>query len=122
ALCAVLAFALVAAACGSDDSGEAGEPTGATSDMSEKGDPVHGGSITVGLEAETNSWLPGSGNFGNPGVTVAYAIYDPLMKRSADGEVRPYLAESLEPNGDLTEWTLTLREGIEFHDGTPLDA
>jgi peptide/nickel transport system substrate-binding protein len=117
------AFSLVAAACGGDDDSEdvGDEPTGATNDISEQGDPVEGGSITVGLEAET-SWLPGSGNFANPGVTVAYAIYDPLARLDADGEIQPYLAESIEPSDDLREWTVTLREGVSFHDGTPLNA
>ena len=76
----------------------------------------------VGLEAETNSWLPGEGTFANPGTTVAYALYDPLMKRTADGEFEPYLAESMEPNADLTTWTLKLRPDVKFHDGTPLNA
>ena len=127
-----VAAALVAAACGGgDDSGgeedasvEEGVEgaTGAIRDASEQGEPVTGGSITFGLEAETTSWLPGEGQFANSGVSVAYALYDPLIKRSADGELKPYLAESMEPNEDLTEWTLTLRPDIQFHDGTPLDA
>ncbi|SDF19524.1 peptide/nickel transport system substrate-binding protein [Blastococcus aurantiacus] len=113
------------AACGGDDGGGGGGGNGAgganPDDISEQGDPVEGGEITVGLEAETNSWLPGEGSFANSGTTVAYAIYDPLMKRTADGEVRPYLAESMEPNADLTTWTLKLRPDIQFHDGTPLN-
>jgi peptide/nickel transport system substrate-binding protein len=95
---------------------------GAATQVSEQGDPVEGGEITVGLEAETSSWLPGEGTFNQPGVNVAYAIYDPLMHRTADGDVEPYLAESMEPDADCTEWTLTLRPGVTFHDGTPLDA
>jgi len=112
---------LGSAACGgdSDDSGPAQE--GTVEDVSEQGDPVEGGEITVGLEAETNSWLPGEGSFSNSGTTVAYAIYDPLMKRTADGEIKPYLAESMEPNADLTVWTLKLRPDVQFHDGTPLN-
>jgi peptide/nickel transport system substrate-binding protein len=31
------------------------------------------------------------------------------------------LIESFEPNDDFTQWTYTVREGITFHDGTPLD-
>jgi peptide/nickel transport system substrate-binding protein len=31
------------------------------------------------------------------------------------------LLESFEPNEDFTEWTLTPRQGITFHDGTPWD-
>ncbi|SDE59865.1 peptide/nickel transport system substrate-binding protein [Blastococcus fimeti] len=111
------------AACGGgdDSGGDSSAPEVGSDDISEQGDPVEGGSITVGLEAETNSWLPGTGSFSNPGTTVAYALYDPLMKQTADGEVRPYLAESMEPNEDFTTWTLTLRPDVQFHDGTPLN-
>jgi peptide/nickel transport system substrate-binding protein len=117
----------LAAACGGggDDTDSTAAPadtTGATTEVSEQGDPVTGGSITVGLEAETNSWLPGSANFSNSGINVALSIYDPLFRRDADGEIQPYLAESLEPNADLTEWTVTLRPGVTFHDGTTFDA
>ena len=114
---------LVAAACGGDDDEEEGaEPSGEQSDQSEQGDPVSGGSITVGLEAETSGWQPGSGNFANSGVAVAYAIYDPLMRADENGELRPYLAESIEPNADFTEWTVVLRPNVQFHDGTPLNS
>ena len=34
----------------------------------------------------------------------------------------PYLAKSVTPNADNTVWTITLRDGIKFHDGTPLTA
>jgi peptide/nickel transport system substrate-binding protein len=110
------------AACSSGDGDGGGEAQeGAVTDASEKGDPVDGGEIVVGIEAETNSWLPGAGTFNQPGVNVAYAIYDPLMHRTEDGALEPYLAESLEPNAELTEWTLTLRPDVQFHDGTPLN-
>ena len=36
--------------------------------------------------------------------------------------VEPVLAESYEPNEDLTEWTFHLRQGVLFHDGSTLDA
>ena len=76
----------------------------------------------MGLEAETNSWLPGTGSWATSGYNVAYTVFDPLMSRTAVGSVEPFLAESLEPNDDFSEWTLTLPEGVMFHDGTPLDA
>jgi peptide/nickel transport system substrate-binding protein len=110
------------AACGGSGNGDGDAEAGAVVDATEAGDPVDGGEITVGLEAETNSWLPGEGTFNQPGTNVAYAIYDPLMHRTEDGSVEPYLAESMEPNAELTEWTLTLRPGVQFHDGTPLNA
>ena len=118
----LVAVLIGTAACGGDDGGDDNGSGGANpDDISEQGDPVEGGEITVGLEAETNSWLPGEGTFAESGTTVAYALYDPLMKRTEDGEIKPYLAESMEPNADFTVWTLTLRPDVTFHDGTPLD-
>jgi peptide/nickel transport system substrate-binding protein len=124
-LALLAALTLVAAGCGGDDDGGGtADPGngGGEDDRSDQGDPVEGGSITVGIEAETNSWLPGSANFASPGINVAFAIYDPLLRRDENGEHQPYLAESFEVNDELTEWTVTLREGVEFHDGTPLNA
>ena len=36
--------------------------------------------------------------------------------------LRPNIAESWEVNGDATEWTFHLREGMEWSDGAPFDA
>jgi peptide/nickel transport system substrate-binding protein len=131
----VAAALLVAAACGSnDDDGESTEGTGAgeaidalggdivIGPQEEQGEPRQGGSITVGLESETNSYLPSIFQGSQAGFNVAYAVFDPLVTRNAEGELEPYLAESIEPNEDFTEWTVTLRPGVTFHDGTPLNA
>lgn len=122
-----LLVALVAAGCGGggdDDSsdGDQTAPTVRENEVGDEGDPVMGGTLTIGLEAETNSWLPGESRPANAGYTVLGAIYDPLMIRADDGSVVPYLAESLEPNDDFTVWTLALRDGVKFHDGTDLTA
>jgi peptide/nickel transport system substrate-binding protein len=122
------ALAVVAAACGGNgetDEGAAPPDTGqspVTTEVRDEGEPGRGGSITMALEFETLNWAPSTGQWANAGYNVAYSIYDPLMAQTSEGAVEPYLAESLEPNDDLTEWTLTLREGITFHDGTPLNA
>ena len=50
------------------------------------------------------------------------AFYDTLTVPNGEGGFSPYLAKSVTPNEDHTEWTITLREGITFHDGSPLDA
>jgi peptide/nickel transport system substrate-binding protein len=127
-LALLLVFGLVAAACGGDDDddGAVTEPDGTTTtadvDEPEDSDITPGGTLIVGLEAEQNNWLPSVGNFGNPGTAAARAVYDSIAARGEDGQIYPYLAESIEPNDDLTEWTVTLRDGIEFHDGTALTA
>jgi peptide/nickel transport system substrate-binding protein len=127
-LALLVVFGLVAGACGDDD-GAAEEPDTPdttdgtdTTEAPDTSDITPGGTLIVGLEAEQNNWLPGVGNFGNPGTAAARAVYDSIAARGEDGNVYPYLAEAIEPNGDLTEWTVTLRAGIELHDGTPLDA
>lgn len=87
------------------------------------GPPVRGGHLRVALEGETNNWLPGRGNHVAPGaLTVAMALFDPLIRLDHEGRFQPYLAESLTPNARFDQWELRLRPGVFFHDGTPLDA
>ncbi len=123
-LLALLAtIALVAVACGNGaDDGVADIDRPGTGPVRDGGDPVYGGTITVGLEAETNSFLPGEASLAISGSTIAHAIYDPLVILDGEGEIRPYLAESIEPNDELDRWTVRLRDGVTFHDGTPLTA
>ena len=126
----LLALSLVAAACGGDDGdegggGEAAEGgEGAAETVPEEsGEPVMGGEVTYALEAETNGGycLP-EAQLAISGIQVAKTLYDTLTAPNEQGEIEPYLAESVEPNEDFTQWTITPRAGVTFHDGTPLDA
>jgi len=47
---------------------------------------------------------------------------DPLIAKDFNGEYVSGLATSWEASEDGLTWTFTLREGVTFHDGTPLDA
>jgi len=50
-------------------------------------------------------------------------VYDSLFVTSANGKAwLPYLALSATPSANYTEWTVALRQGITFHDGTPFNA
>jgi peptide/nickel transport system substrate-binding protein len=126
-------LAVLAAACGGGggggDGGAAGDgDTGAKFGKPEnEGTPQRGGKVVYGLEAETGGgWCIPTAQLAAGGIQVANAIYDTLTipAVSDDGEVEyaPFLAESVEPNDDYTQWTITVREGITFHDGTPLNA
>lgn len=118
---AVVALAVAAAACGGDDDGGGGGG-GATGDE-DAGTPTPGGKVIYGLEAETiDGWCLPEAQLAISGITEAEAVYDTLTKPNAEGEVEPFLAESVEPNDDSTVWTITLREGVTFHDGTDLTA
>lgn len=50
------------------------------------------------------------------------AVFDTLLQKNAAGEIEPWLATEWEFNDDNTVLTLTLRDDVEFTDGTPLDA
>jgi peptide/nickel transport system substrate-binding protein len=54
---------------------------------------------------------------------VCEQINESLLAYEIGGTaVVPSLAESCEPNDDLTEWTCNLRTGVTFHDGSAFDA
>jgi len=123
-------IALVIVACGGSGGGGGGGDDGdsAFGDAPEdEGTPQRGGKVTYGLEAETGGgWCLTTAQLAAPGIQVAGAIYDTLTIPASDGEggveYVPFLAETVEPNADFTEWTIKVREGITFHDGTPLNA
>ena len=81
-----------------------------------------GGDITFGVEAETTTYCLTKAQLAISGIQVLSSIYDTLTVPNSKGIATPYLAKSIEPNADFTEWTIGLREGVTFHDGTPVDA
>jgi len=52
----------------------------------------------------------------------ARMIYEPFVAADAAMQPIPWLAESWTSNDKATEWTFKLREGVKFHDGSPLTA
>jgi peptide/nickel transport system substrate-binding protein len=129
ALAALLALSLLLASCGGDDDTASPDDTAAPGTTDEDGqpdvsdgEPQYGGRLVIGLEAEAAGYVPGLTATGTASASIDFAIYDALVVINGEGDFEPFLAESIEPNDDLSEWTITLRSGIEFHDGTPLDA
>ena len=88
------------------------------------GEPTDGGQLSISTFGEVRSMDPVDliAN-GLSGGSELAAIYDVLVRYDPEtAEYEPHVAESLEPNDDSTVWTMTLREGVNFSDGTPLDA
>jgi len=101
-----------------DEGDLAGDDTRETADAG----PTHGGTLVYGMEADSaNPWTHYATSCAISCRMVFRAITDGLFITDSDGEIVPYLVESVAPNDDLTEWTMTIRDGISFHDGTPLD-
>jgi peptide/nickel transport system substrate-binding protein len=118
----LLALALVVTACASVESGST-QVSGGDDDDADAGAPQHGGRLVYGLEAETtNGWCLPEGQLAISGIQVARSIYDTLTVPNGDGQFVPFLAEAVTPNPEFTEWTIALRPGITFHDGSPLTA
>ncbi len=107
------------AGCSSSSAPSASPSSGSRSGVN-TGTPSRGGSITIGTIAEVNGLNPATAQWDTNGILYANTVYDPLMWVAADGTAQPYLAESLMPNPDFTVWTMTLRPGVTFSDGSDL--
>lgn len=112
---------------GGGDTTTAPAPTGIEGmfgPQDEGGTPVEGGTLRFAMFSEPRALDPTiTIAAGSTGGIEMVSVFDSLMRYDAENaEFVPQLAESLEPNDDYTEWTLKLREGVEFTNGDPLDA
>ncbi len=125
----LLVVAMVATACGGGDDATS-DTTGSTESAGDpdvgvagpSGEPREGGTLRVALHNDSNGYDPASAQWGAAGIQVASAVFDTLVAWDENGEAKPYLAESFEPNDDLTQWTIVPREGVTFHNGEALTA
>ena len=114
AVALALAGAMLLSACGgdSDDSGS-GSGSG-----SEGGG---GGTFSVFVTEPQNALIPGT-TTESEGDQVVNSLFTGLVRFSEEGEVEySGVAESIESE-DNQNWTITLKDGWTFHDGTPVNA
>lgn len=83
---------------------------------------VSAGTLTVGFGFDPAPLNPVTGAAALAAQFFYQAVYDNLLRVEEDGTVVPNLAEGFEPNDDNTRFTVTLREGVTFSDGEPLNA
>ncbi|MFZ9804419.1 MAG: ABC transporter substrate-binding protein [Ilumatobacteraceae bacterium] len=106
---AVMAIALVASLSQVTTSGASGAST-----------PKRGGKITVGVFDS----FPGfcmADNLANSALMGARTIYETWVEQRADGKIVPYVLKSFQSSADYKTWNLVVRDGIKFHDGSPVD-
>ncbi len=113
---AVLALAALVG-CGGGGSGTRGG--------SERPPAGGGGTLTYALP-NLPAMLDPLAARGRTAQTVIRQVFEPLVARLSgpyglDAQ-QPGLALSARPSGDRTTWTVTLRLGVRFQDGTPFNA
>lgn len=116
---AVSACALVLSACGSGSSSN-----NSASESGEVGDPVAGGTARIIQSAEPRTLDPAglSNNWAFQPV-VGNALYGALLTNDVETlDVQPEMATEFTTTDGGSTFTLKLRPGIMFTDGTPLDA
>jgi peptide/nickel transport system substrate-binding protein len=123
-LAAIGASGCILEACGSGSgSGSSsgttnagGHPNGVSTATAKRG-----GQLLFGTEAEEKGFSTTQGTFDTTGIMYARTVFDPLAIIDANGNVQPYLAQSITPNADYTAWTITMRPNLVFHNGAPCD-
>ncbi|MGG7100731.1 ABC transporter substrate-binding protein [Rhodococcus sp. 24CO] len=131
---AITASLFLASCAGNDDNegGGGGESAdsgsalkiGMVNEQADPGSPTKGGTLTFSGYSPVTTLDPAKAQVsGSTGGSELSAIYDVLMRYDPiEQTFEPQLAESLEPNAESTTWTLKLRDGVTFSDGTPFDA
>ncbi|MBN8953570.1 MULTISPECIES: ABC transporter substrate-binding protein [unclassified Rhizobium] len=83
--------------------------------------PVHGGSLTWGVETEPSTLNPHLNGQAKAKLVLRNA-YECLLARSADGGYAPWLAKDYSISEDGRTYTFNLREDVTFSDGEAFDA
>lgn len=94
----------------------------ASSGPADSATPQDGGTLAYATgDAEPTCLDPHvGGNY--PQALISTQYMEPLVGRTADGTITPWLATEWETSEDGLTWDFTLQEGVTFTDGTPLDA
>jgi peptide/nickel transport system substrate-binding protein len=77
--------------------------------------------LKIGSLQEPTSYDPAQANEGHL-APIYQAVYDTLIKRDPDGGLSPMLATSWDASDGNKTYTLKLREGVKFTDGTAFDS
>ena len=84
-------------------------------------EPVKGGTLNIPITGDPTTlqgWLMRNSVEG----VIQSAVYETLMVCDANGVPQPYLCESLEGDPANLTYTIKMKPGITFQDGTPCDA
>ncbi|MEK0415014.1 MAG: hypothetical protein RL352_411 [Actinomycetota bacterium] len=82
--------------------------------------PKAGGTLQVGIFDSFPGYCMAD-NLANSSLMAGRTIYETWVEQRADGKIVPYVLSSVENSADFKQWKLTVRDGVQFHDGTPVN-
>lgn len=87
-----------------------------------RSEPKQGGSVKFAINdgTQTDSYDPATWQNSYTQVIFGGTLCNALTELDVEGAAVPDLAESFAASDDLKVWTYTLRQGLKFHDGTPV--
>jgi peptide/nickel transport system substrate-binding protein len=109
---------------GAGSAAGAGSSAGANPavDQEVAGCPASGGTLSVDLDEQVLPDLDPSYTPQAAAYRVIRGVFDSLVYEGSGGAFSPWLATSWTANSTDTSYTFTLRQGVTFSDGTPLNA
>ncbi len=84
--------------------------------------PRNGGDLTFLIDSLGNTWIPNNSAISSFQGHIWGHLTDKLVYVDEAGKASPWIAERWEQNANATQFTLALKKGVTFSDGTPLDA
>ncbi|WP_159912404.1 ABC transporter substrate-binding protein [Pantoea sp. 18069] len=84
--------------------------------------PRSGGDVTFLIDSLGNTWIPNNSAISSFQGHIWGHVTDKLVYVDEDGKSSPWIAERWEQNANATQFTLHLKKGVTFSDGTPVDA
>ena len=78
--------------------------------------------ITIGIPQDIEDSLDPHKAVAAGTEEVLFNLYEGLVKPDSSGELQPAVASDYRISEDATTYTFTLRDGVKFHDGSPVTA
>ena len=118
----LLVSLLSAVLCGcKDGSAEQRTADGQEPAIGSTGETPPANEITVGIAQDLDDSLDPHKAVAAGTKEVMFNVFEGLMKPTPDGDLIPAVADHYELSEDKTTYTFTLRQGVQFHNGEPVE-
>lgn len=115
-----LALTMALTGCGGNNNQQAQQPAD-NAQPAASGEPQVGGTLVVGISGDPYNLATWLSNDMNSSL-VMNLVMPSLMSIDEKGEKQPFIIKDYSVSDDLMDYTVTLHEGLTWHDGEPLTA